>query len=193
MPPRRWVDDLASNDDGALGAPVGAAPPSNALIAIVELPIGKGKGRASRDEDDVGSVKIGLISVVPSTGDVMWDEFMGMSTPFITLQTVHILTSPLISTQMVLRGPSLRCVPRLIFQDTSRLLCFHRRSQTRITHIQPQEILLPVDKLSPASEKLLEQLLSPTYVPIAHSQPLRAAADVELLQELGGALRADST
>lgn len=53
--------------DQAAG-PGSAAPPTNALVAIVEQDIGVGV-------DD--KVRIGLVSVVPGTGDVVWDEFDG--------------------------------------------------------------------------------------------------------------------
>ena len=49
--------------------PGSAPPPTNALVAIVELPMG---GLATDDR-----VRIGLVSVVPPTGEVVWDEFDG--------------------------------------------------------------------------------------------------------------------
>jgi len=49
--------------------PGSAPPPTNALVAIVELPMG---GLANDDR-----VRIGLVSVVPPTGEVVWDEFDG--------------------------------------------------------------------------------------------------------------------
>jgi DNA mismatch repair protein MSH3 len=48
-----------------------AAPPTNALVALVEI----GMGGMALDE----RVRIGLVSVVPETGDVVWDEFDGGS------------------------------------------------------------------------------------------------------------------
>lgn len=69
----RYVEDpsLASSST-AQDDPVipGTAPPStNALVAIVE----QGMGGMAYDE----RVRIGLVSVVPVTGDVVWDEFDG--------------------------------------------------------------------------------------------------------------------
>lgn len=75
----RWVDELASADDGAPGNSLVAVPPSNALVAIFETPHGSGKGKARETEDFDGQVKIGLVSVIPSTGDVTWDDFIGVS------------------------------------------------------------------------------------------------------------------
>ncbi len=46
-----------------------APPPTNALVAIVEQDLG---GLAADDR-----VRIGLVSVVPTTGEVVWDEFDG--------------------------------------------------------------------------------------------------------------------
>lgn len=51
--------------------PGSTPPPTNALVAIVEMGMG---GMASDDR-----VRIGLVSVVPGTGDVVWDEFDGES------------------------------------------------------------------------------------------------------------------
>ena len=69
----RYVEDASlgssstSRDDPVVP---GSAPPStNALVAIVE----KGMGGMAYDE----RVRIGLVSVVPITGDVVWDEFDG--------------------------------------------------------------------------------------------------------------------
>lgn len=49
--------------------PGSAVPPTNALVAIVE----RGAGGQAVDE----RVSIGIVSVVPETGDVVWDEFDG--------------------------------------------------------------------------------------------------------------------
>lgn len=49
--------------------PGSAPPPTNALVAMVEQPLG---GTAADER-----VKIGLVSVVPGTGEVVWDEFEG--------------------------------------------------------------------------------------------------------------------
>jgi DNA mismatch repair protein MSH3 len=49
--------------------PGSAPPPTNALAAIVEMGLG---GMSSDDR-----VKIGIVSVIPTTGDVVWDEFEG--------------------------------------------------------------------------------------------------------------------
>lgn len=47
-----------------------APPPTNALVAIIE----DSRGGAGLDE----KVNIGIVSIVPSTGEVVWDEFQGM-------------------------------------------------------------------------------------------------------------------
>jgi len=49
--------------------PGSAPPPTNALVAIVETNM----GGLSKDD----RVRIGLVSVVPPTGEVVWDEFEG--------------------------------------------------------------------------------------------------------------------
>ena len=58
----------------SLGALPSTVPPSNALLVIVEGDAqGKGKGKPRERQD----ATIGLVSVVPATGDVIWDEFDG--------------------------------------------------------------------------------------------------------------------
>jgi len=73
VPLYSYVEDpsLASSSNFAdepvmLGS---APPPTNALVAIVEQDLG---GLAADDR-----VRIGLVSVVPTTGEVVWDEFDG--------------------------------------------------------------------------------------------------------------------
>nr|XP_019050346.1 DNA mismatch repair protein MSH3 [Kwoniella bestiolae CBS 10118]OCF29276.1 DNA mismatch repair protein MSH3 [Kwoniella bestiolae CBS 10118] len=83
--------------------PGSAPPPPNALVAIVE----QGMGGMSYDE----RVRIAIVSVVPGTGEVVWDEF-----------------------------------------DDSQV---RSELETRLTHLQPAELLLPKDKLSKATEKVL--------------------------------------
>jgi hypothetical protein len=51
--------------------PGSTPPPTNALVAIVEMGMG---GMAFDDR-----ARVGLVSVVPGTGDVVWDEFDGES------------------------------------------------------------------------------------------------------------------
>lgn len=84
--------------------PGGAPPPTNALVAIVEQPL----GGIARDD----RVRIALVSVVPNTGDVVWDEF-----------------------------------------DDSEV---RSELETRLTHLQPAELLLPASGLSKATEKVLK-------------------------------------
>jgi len=72
---RRYVEDPASaSSSNLLDDPVipgSAPPPTNALVAIVEMGLG---GLATDDR-----VRVGLVSVVPPTGEVVWDEFDGRS------------------------------------------------------------------------------------------------------------------
>ncbi|WVQ64881.1 uncharacterized protein L199_003050 [Kwoniella botswanensis] len=83
--------------------PGSAPPPTNALVAIVE----QGMGGMSYDE----RVKIAIVSVVPGTGEVVWDEF-----------------------------------------DDSQV---RSELETRLTHLQPAELLLPKDRMSKATGKVL--------------------------------------
>lgn len=91
----------------------GSAPaPTNALVALIE----KEEGERCR---------IALVSVVPNTGDVVWDEFYG------------------------------RCFQSggADFSDSA----VRSELETRLTHIQPAEFLLPL-KLSHATEKVLKHM-----------------------------------
>ncbi|KAK8861547.1 hypothetical protein IAR55_002369 [Kwoniella newhampshirensis] len=86
--------------------PGSAAPSTNALVAIVE----QGIGGIANDE----RARIGLVSVVPETGEVVWDEF-----------------------------------------DDSQV---RTELETRLTHLQPAELLLPKTGLSKATEKVLNHI-----------------------------------
>nr|XP_031862964.1 uncharacterized protein CI109_001439 [Kwoniella shandongensis]KAA5530036.1 hypothetical protein CI109_001439 [Kwoniella shandongensis] len=90
--------------------PGSAAPATNALVAIVE----QGMGGMAYDE----RTRIGLVSVVPETGEVVWDEF-----------------------------------------DDSQV---RSELETRLTHLQPAELLLPKDGLSKATEKVLSHIAGTT-------------------------------
>ncbi|BEJ16126.1 hypothetical protein CspHIS471_0507310 [Cutaneotrichosporon sp. HIS471] len=91
--------------DGPL-LPGAAPPPTNALVALVEVDTGD-------------HVRIALVSVVPNTGDVVYDEF-----------------------------------------DDSPV---RSELETRLTHLQPAELILPKTKLSKTTEKVLKH--------ITHSSP----------------------
>lgn len=94
--------------------PGSAPPPTNALVSIVEM----GMGDIALDD----RVRIGLVSVVPATGEVIWDEFDGDRIPLFLLSVDSQIRSEL---------------------------------ETRLTHLQPAELLLPVATLSKATEKVL--------------------------------------
>ncbi|KIR32664.1 DNA mismatch repair protein MSH3 [Cryptococcus deuterogattii MMRL2647] len=77
-------------------------PPTNALVAIVEQHI---------DEASDDRIKVGLVCVVPGTGDITWDEF-----------------------------------------EDSKI---RTELETRLAHLSPAELLLPKQKLSKVTEKVL--------------------------------------
>ncbi|KLT38917.1 hypothetical protein CC85DRAFT_289044 [Cutaneotrichosporon oleaginosum] len=80
-----------------------APPPTSALVAIVEV-----------DQGD--RARVALVSVVPNTGDVVYDEF-----------------------------------------DDSPV---RSELETRLTHLQPAELILPKCKLSKTTEKVLKHITS---------------------------------
>ena len=96
--------------------PGSAAPPTNAIMAIVERPLG---GQAVDER-----ARIAIVSVIPETGEVIWDEFDGKSAG----------VSPGLTTDSAVRS----------------------ELETRLTHLQPRELLLPAEGLSAATEKLLK-------------------------------------
>lgn len=69
----RYVDDPSlgssstATDDPVV--PGTAAPPTDALLAVVEMPMG---GQVIDER-----ARIAIVSVTPGTGDVVWDEFDG--------------------------------------------------------------------------------------------------------------------
>ncbi|WRT65670.1 uncharacterized protein IL334_002615 [Kwoniella shivajii] len=97
-----------SLDDPIL--PGTTAPPTNALVAVVE----QGMGGMAYDE----RVRIALVSVIPGTGEVVWDEF-----------------------------------------DDSQV---RSELETRLTHLQPAELLLPRAGLSKSTEKILNHFAGGT-------------------------------
>jgi hypothetical protein len=62
----RYVDELHSTEDSESG---GGAVASGPLMCLVEQLAG-GMGKDER-------VRLGMITISPSTGDVVWDEFDG--------------------------------------------------------------------------------------------------------------------
>lgn len=113
-------------NDSSLGAsstlvddpilPGTAAPPTNAIMAIVEKPLG---GQAVDER-----ARIAIVSVIPETGEVIWDEFDGKS----SAGESGLTTDSAVRSEL----------------------------ETRLTHLQPRELLLPAEGLSAATEKLLK-------------------------------------
>ena len=107
--------------------PGSALPPTNALVALVEQGLG---GLAVDDR-----VRIGLVSVVPGTGEVVWDEFDGRS-----------------------ESEYMRCDLADQVADSQ----VRTELETRLTHLQPAELLLPASGLSKATEKVLNHFAGNT-------------------------------
>ncbi|ORY24383.1 muts domain V-domain-containing protein [Naematelia encephala] len=107
--------------------PGSAPPPTNALVAIVEI----GMGGMAVDE----RVRIGLVSVVPGTGDIVWDEF-----------------------------------------DDSQV---RTELETRLTHLQPAELLLPATGLSKATEKVLAHFAGHTKTSASSSVRIERIAKID--------------
>ena len=73
-------------------------------------------------------VSLGMIAVTPSTGDVIWDDFEdGFMRSELEVSRPRIHSEPSLNTYF----------------------------KTRMAHIKPSELLLPEEKLSKASEKIL--------------------------------------
>jgi len=104
------VDELESADDGR-----------NAFVAPLICLSEELRGGMGADE----RVLLGMISVTPSTGDIVYDEFLDS----------HMRS------ELEVRG-------------ASRNLADLTISQTRLSHIKPSELLLS-NKLSKATERML--------------------------------------
>ena len=69
----RYVEDPSLGSSSNLAddplVPGSALPPTNALVAVIE------QGMKGMDIED--RVRVGLVSVIPTTGEVVWDEFDG--------------------------------------------------------------------------------------------------------------------
>ncbi|WWC68667.1 uncharacterized protein I206_102599 [Kwoniella pini CBS 10737] len=103
-------------------------PPTNALVSIVE----QGMGGIANDD----RARISIVSVVPGTGEVVWDEF-----------------------------------------DDSQV---RSELETRLTHLQPAELLLPKAGLSKATEKVLAHYAGGPGVGSAN--PVRTERITKLLE-----------
>lgn len=130
----RYVDQLGSVDD----IDPAAAPP---LMCLVE----ELRGGMGADE----RVCVSMITISPSTGDVVWDQFEGR----------YCMLSPIIFTEFVLEcidnhmRTELEVGPLASIGVPQHLILSMR--QTRMVHTSPCEILLPEGKLSQSTEKLL--------------------------------------
>ena len=88
----RYVEDPSLGSSSNLAdepvVPGSASPPTNALVAVVE------QGMGGMETDD--RVRIGLVSVIPTTGEVVWDEFDGEAClrGFFVTEQVDRLPSP---------------------------------------------------------------------------------------------------
>ncbi|EIN07832.1 hypothetical protein PUNSTDRAFT_121053 [Punctularia strigosozonata HHB-11173 SS5] len=115
-----YVDELNSLDDSESG---GSAVASGPLMCLVEQLAG-GMGKDDR-------VRIGMICISPSTGDVVWDEFYGEG--YVIASTSYLY----------------------VHSDTHMRI----EVETRLVHTKPSEILLSGSKLSDPSEKTLLQFV----------------------------------
>lgn len=83
-----YIDDIDSLDDhDAVGAGSGGAASTGYLLCITE----KLAGGAGADE----KVKVGILAVQPSTGDIIYDEFEdGFMRTEIETRLLHSMSSP---------------------------------------------------------------------------------------------------
>lgn len=128
----RYVDDIDSVDDvDANNAPL--------LMCLVE----QLRGGMGADE----RVNIGMITICPSTGDVIWDEFEGKflsGTHFVLPRVYNLPSDGHMRTELE--------VALFLSLDFSS---FTYLSQTRMVHCKPAELLLPEEGLTKPTERML--------------------------------------
>jgi len=128
----RYVDDIDSADDvDANNAPL--------LMCLVE----RLRGGMGADE----RVSIGMVTICPSTGDVVWDEFEGkflIRRSLVSLRAYGLPSDGHMRTELEVTS----------FMPTD-LTPFTYLSQTRMVHCKPAELLLPEQGLTKPTERML--------------------------------------
>ena len=126
------MDDLNSVDE----LDPNSAPP---LMCLLEEPRG-GMGTDER-------VSIAMVSIAPSTGDVVWDEFDGVLNLSRTMKhRIHDGSDNHMRTELEVR----------VGTDSGPLMSNNGSAQTRLVHTKPYELLLPAKKLTAPSEKMIQ-------------------------------------
>ncbi|GAA6022808.1 hypothetical protein JCM11491_006414 [Sporobolomyces phaffii] len=83
-----FIDELGSTD--SLGA--SSSSSTSTLLCLVEEPIG-----GASSSTGVGKVRLGLVAVMPSTGEVVWDEFEdGLMRSELETRLLHLQPSELL-------------------------------------------------------------------------------------------------
>src|ERR1700730_7618867 len=127
----RYVDDIDSADDvDANNSPL--------LMCLVEQLRG-GMGAGER-------VSIGMVTICPSTGDLVWDEFEGK---FLIRRSLV----PLRAYRLPSDGHMRSELEVTSFVPIDFLL-FTNLSQTRMVHCKPAELLLPEQGLTKPTERM---------------------------------------
>lgn len=112
---------------------------SGPLMCLVEQLVG-GMGKDDR-------VRIGMICISPSTGDVVWDEFDGEAELVASTAYLRVYSDTHMRTEIEVIG---------VHSQTEMVFNLF---QTRLVHTKPSELLLPGSKLSDPTEKTLKQFV----------------------------------
>lgn len=74
------------------------------LLCVVEEPVGKGKGKVTDGEGGKGSSRIAVVAVLPSTGEIVYDEFVdGPTRAELETRLLHMQPSELLLQQGMTR------------------------------------------------------------------------------------------
>ncbi|RXK40429.1 DNA mismatch repair protein MSH3 [Tremella mesenterica] len=157
-----YVEDSSMSSSSVLTddpvLPGSAPPPTNALVAIVE----QGLGGLTADE----RVRIGLVSVVPGTGDVVWDEFDD---------------SPVrseLETRLDHLSPAELIIPARDLSKATEKMLNHFAGISR-TSVSASVRIERVDKVAKYSAAL--SFLSDFYNQVMNARDRRTSGDIEMI------------
>lgn len=100
-----------------------------------------------------GDVSFGMITICPSTGDVVWDDFEGRNDVYVIGALIYDVTlDTLMRLELEVRSWIFLYCDMTLIMD-----------QTRLVHTRPAELLLPKTELSSPTTKMLHHFTRPVF------------------------------